>query len=149
MLAHRNHPKLALLAILAVLAPIAVVILLTRGPHATAQTAAPTASEELAEVIPVPLDFGSGVGLALIDRRHHTICIYQYFPRRDAHERLALVAARSFRYDTQLEQFNTAEPLPHEVRDLLNRARDFNLAPAPEPGPEATEVPAPRATEKP
>ena len=101
---------------------LAAVVLLGREPVVQGQAGA--VHPGLAAVEAVVLHMGSGIdGLALIDREHRTICLYQYQPRRPEHERFVLVAARSFRYDCQLEDFNTAEPRPAAVRELLERAR--------------------------
>lgn len=154
MLAHRRHPGPAVLILIAAVSTTIAAILVMRAARAE-QSAAGIPDQELAEVIVVPLDLGAnGVGLALIDRRHHTICIYEYNTRRDAHERLALLAARSFRYDTRLEQFNTAEPLPSEVRDLLNHAEQFGQPPSDQPQPPAVpdiapeDIPAPQPAQE-
>ena len=71
-------------------------------------------------VIPIRLS-STGDGIALIDRTHGTICLYQYQPRNDAHERFVLLAVRSFRYDIQLENYNTADPNPAAIREMLER----------------------------
>ena len=151
MLAHRRHPGPAVLILIAAVSTTIAAILLICAAGA-GQAAPEIPPPGLAEVLAVPLDLGAGgVGLALIDRYHHTICIYDYNPRRDPHKRLALLAARSFRYDTRLEQFNTDEPLPHEVRDLLNRAEQFG-GPAPSRQPQLQaapeHVPAPEGAQE-
>lgn len=61
-------------------------------------------------------------GIALIDKELYTICIYQYQGHRPIHERFVLLSARSFRYDRQLEDYNTAEPRPDQVRQILEQA---------------------------
>ena len=79
------------------------------------------APQTLASTIAFPIQFRPGVeGVALIDNENQTICIYQYDLNRPAHERLVLLAARSFRYDRRLTDYNTASPRPHEVRDLIS-----------------------------
>ena len=80
------------------------------------------------ELIPVQLS-PNNQGFVILDKQNHTMCLYQYQATRPAHERLVLLAARSFRYDTQLEDYNTAEPRPEAVRRLLEQAREG------EPGP--------------
>ena len=131
---HRHHPGVILLLLITVGLSSAATTLLIRHAPNTAQAAGQTPSDGLAQVIPVPLDFGSGsIGLALVDRNYHTICIYQYHPRHDPHKRLALVAARSFRYDIRLEQFNTDQPLPHEVKELLLRSEQLDVPTPSEP----------------
>ncbi|MBN1437036.1 MAG: hypothetical protein JW936_08165 [Sedimentisphaerales bacterium] len=71
-------------------------------------------------VVPISLSANTDL-IALVDRSHGTICLYQYQPRNDPHERFMLLAARSFVYDIQLENYNTAEPGPAAIRDMLER----------------------------
>jgi len=61
-------------------------------------------------------------GIALIDRQNGTICIYQY-AGTSAGGKLTLLATRNYRYDCQLEDYNTAEPGPAAVKELVERAR--------------------------
>ena len=134
---HRHHPGVILLLLITVGLSSAATTLLIRHAPSTAHAADQSPSDGLAQVIPVPLEFGAGsIGLALIDRNYHTICIYQYHPRRDPHKRLSLVAARSFRYDIRLEQFNTDQPLPHEVKELLLRSEQLDVPTSPKQPPE-------------
>ncbi len=53
-------------------------------------------------------------GCYLMDTDHQTLSVYQYSPSEPV---LRLVAARSFKYDRLLGNFNTAPP-PHDMRDL-------------------------------
>ena len=59
-------------------------------------------------------------GLYLVDLDHGTICVYQYNPST---RRLGLVAARSYVYDVQLEDYNSEKPSPREVKELTDRQR--------------------------
>jgi len=75
------------------------------------------------EVIVLALQLRPGYdGIALIDRENYTICIYQY-AGTSAGGKLTLLATRNYRYDCQLEDFNTAEPGPAAVKELVERAR--------------------------
>ncbi|MCK5225253.1 MAG: hypothetical protein KAQ89_00905 [Planctomycetes bacterium] len=69
-------------------------------------------------VIPVQLE-RDGYGLAMIDTVNETLLVYQLSSRGSAHNRLKLLAARSFKYDRMLQQYNTAEPKPQQVKMLL------------------------------
>lgn len=57
-------------------------------------------------------------GAYLLDIDNKTICVYQYFP---GEKKLRLSAARSYKYDTRLENFNADNPSPREVKALVER----------------------------
>lgn len=73
-------------------------------------------------------------GLYLVDRKNRTICIYQWLP---ATRKLRLMAARTFSYDVQLDDYNAGRPTPSEVKRLVEenrrlKSKDKNKdAPAP------------------
>ena len=46
--------------------------------------------------------------IALVDKKNETLSLYQYDFSRVSHEWLVLLAARSFRHDRMLEDYNTA-----------------------------------------
>ena len=106
--------QVLLLAITAISAIAAVVLLSREGSAGVAQTG------DSITAIPIRLSAKSD-GIALIDTNNCTICIYQYRTNSPPHERFALLAVRSFRYDVQLEEYNIASPRPGEVRKLLER----------------------------
>jgi len=54
-------------------------------------------------------------GLYLVDPANGTICVYQYLPGT---RRLRLMAARTYIFDLQLDQYNT-EPPPREIKKLV------------------------------
>ncbi|MBC8481752.1 MAG: hypothetical protein H8D47_03710 [Planctomycetes bacterium] len=68
----------------------------------------------------VPIQFGrDSYGLALIDNVNETISLYRINERGAIQDRLELYAARSFKYDRQLEQYNTSEPKPEQIKKML------------------------------
>src|SRR5687768_7914684 len=81
-----------------------------------------------APLAPQPIAGGSGVylmpaqfadknwGCYVMDVDAQTLCAYQYFP---GDKKLRLVAARNFRHDRRLHDFNTDNPTPAEVAKLL------------------------------
>jgi len=71
-------------------------------------------------VIPIQLERDS-YGLAMVDTLGQTLWIYEMNNRGPAHSRLRLLAARSFKYDRLLEEYNTAEPKPKQVKLLLEK----------------------------
>jgi hypothetical protein len=67
-------------------------------------------------------------GLYLVDYEKSTICVYQFLPNS---HKLRLMAARTYRYDVQLDEFNTHDPLPREVRDLVQQQKRLGSEPQP------------------
>jgi hypothetical protein len=76
---------------------------------------------------PMPIAGGSGIylmpaqftasnfGCYVMDVDAQTLCAYQWFPTG----KLRLVAARNFRHDRRLHDFNTDHPTPAEVEKLV------------------------------
>jgi hypothetical protein len=129
MLHTRTHRSLviALYVNAAVLAAI-LLVLVGRGsspaflPAAMAQNQLPIGGG--AGVFLVPAQFAPQVfGCYLMDIDAQTICVYQYLPPDN---KIKLVAARSFRYDRQLGNFNIAPPAPLEVRQWVDQEKQGN-----------------------
>ena len=73
-----------------------------------------------ADVLAFPVQVKPGYeAIAIIDKENQTLSLYQYDISRASHERLVLLAARSFRYDRMLEDYNTAQPRPEEIKRLV------------------------------
>jgi hypothetical protein len=88
------------------------------SPPADAQVEPETAAEGRILVIPVQIKRDS-YGLAMVDTVGQTLWVYELNSRGPAHNRLKLLAARSWRYDRLLQQYNTSEPKPEQVKMLL------------------------------
>jgi hypothetical protein len=73
-------------------------------------------------VIPLQLDRDNS-GLVMVDTLRETLWIYEINNRGPAHNRLRLLAARSWKYDRLLEEYNTAEPRPKQVKLLLENLK--------------------------
>jgi len=56
-------------------------------------------------------------GIYLVDTGNGTICLYEYVP---GERRLHFRAARTYRFDVQLDDHNT-DPPPKEMRDLVEK----------------------------
>ena len=117
---HTGNRGQALLLVLTIAFTASAVVLLSRDVPAQAVG---TAGNPGLIVVPIMLT-PKTQGLALIDTKYENICIYEINTRAPAHERLVLVAARTFRYDTQLEDYNTAAPHPAQVRAMLQDLDD-------------------------
>ncbi len=100
------------------------------------------------DVVVVPMQMTPSTnGFILVDKLHQTICLYEYRPTAAADRQgLVLLAARNYRYDTQLEDYNTAQPRPDDVKQLLlhaERMRQEQAAPKKTPASERTDVVVP------
>jgi len=111
------------------------------GSPTNAQADLQAVTEGRILVIPVQIGRDS-YGLAMVDTVGETLWIYELSSRGPTHKRLELLAARSWRYDRLLQQYNTAEPKPEQVRILLEnlgqlqkkqRDSDINILEAVEP----------------
>jgi hypothetical protein len=72
------------------------------------------------QILVVPIQLERDIyGLAMVDTVNQTLWVYQLNSRGPAYNRLQLLAARSWRYDKMLQQYNTAEPKPQQVKVLL------------------------------
>lgn len=65
-------------------------------------------------------------GIYLVDLSNQTICVYQY---QTAQKTLKLLAARTFAYDTQLDEYNS-EPSPRQIREMVTAHRRLTEEPA-------------------
>lgn len=111
--------KVWLLPMLIVVAVIGVCFLTTRT-HMVAKAQAPLETVSSNEIVAMPIQIArDSFGLAMIDKVNQTIWLYEFNDRGPVHSRLRLLAARSWRYDRLLEQYNTGEPRPHQVKRLL------------------------------
>lgn len=141
MIRRRRQSSLVIaLYINAALLACVIVILLSRsgGPTliapAMGQTAEQPAIAGGAGLFVVPAQFADHVwGCYLMDVDSQTLCAYEYYA---GDKKLRLTAARSLRYDRKLEQFNTGDPSPTEVKDLIEKEKaGLRGQPAPKPAP--------------
>jgi len=108
----------------AVLGVIALILLYRPGvpsmlPAAMAQNQAPIAGGAGVFVMPAQLSQNTW-GCYLLDVDAQTLAAYQFFP---GEKMLRLSAARNFRFDRRLGNFNTL-PSPNEVADLVEKERN-------------------------
>jgi len=107
-----------LLSAFIVLGVLCVFFIGSKLSPASAEAEPQTGEEGKILVIPVQIERDS-YGLAMVDTVGQTLWIYEINSRGPAHNRLRLLAARSWRYDRLLRQYNTAEPKPEQVKMLL------------------------------
>ncbi|MFI5378680.1 MAG: hypothetical protein ACHRHE_05245 [Tepidisphaerales bacterium] len=119
-----NTPKSVVLGLYLVAGLLAINIVISFSkpdfpsilPAAYAQRQAPIAGGAGIFVMPAQLS-GNTWGCYLIDVDRSTLCCYQYFPGT---RELQFVAARNYRNDTQLSNFNTT-PSPADIQNLVNK----------------------------
>jgi hypothetical protein len=130
-----THPLAAVLWANAVLLLAILIVLATHGSGpgtiswAQVQSPAVAGSGSLF-AIPAQLSVNTW-GCYLVDTDAQTLCAYQYLP---GEKQLRLVAARGFKYDRGLTNFNTT-PAPLEVRDWLDREAAQKSTPSPTTAP--------------
>jgi len=59
-------------------------------------------------------------GLYLVDLKNRSVCVYQWLPGT---RKLRLMAARTFSYDVQLDEYNADKPTPREVKRLVEQQK--------------------------
>jgi hypothetical protein len=116
MLAFTRTHWFSALLILGATAALLMIIGSLQLPAAEAQLQ--FGSDSDIAVVPIQLDRDS-YGLAMVDKTAETIWIYEISARGTPQSRLRLLAARSWKYDRQLEDLNNAEPKPEQIKALL------------------------------
>jgi hypothetical protein len=96
---------------------------LTLAPHneVLAQRAngnQPIVGSELI-VVPTPLPDGKAQMLVVIDPRQQALGVYRV---ELSSGKIALQSVRNIRWDLQMIQFNNENPLPQEIRSLLDQS---------------------------
>jgi hypothetical protein len=140
----RQKPLLVALYVNAALLLALLGALLTRGGNGPSLLPAALAQNQQAAigggagVFIVPAQFSeTSYGCYIMDVDAQTVCAYQYFGKQ-----LKLVAARHFRWDRRLHQFNSENPTPDDVRKMIEReeqdarVRENNDARPPNPEPQ-------------
>ena len=127
-----RNPLLIALYLNAALLGAVLIALITRSDGVTlvapamaqAQAPATPAIAGGAGLFVVPAQFSTNTwGCYLMDVDSQSLVAYQYFP---GEKQLRLVAARNFRYDRRLGNFNTPSPSPAEVKDLVEKEQANN-----------------------
>ena len=127
-LLHPQKPLVVALYVNAALLGVIAMILLTRE-HSPNLLNAAWGQNQLpigggGGVFIVPAQFSDhSFGCYIMDIDSQTLCAYQYYEKQ-----LRLVAARNFRHDRRLNQFNSDRPTPDEVRQMVEQeARDSRV----------------------
>ena len=115
--------------VVAFLAAIAggLVVELWRGAPAVAQNRA--ADSRSLQAIPGQIG-RDAYGVFLVDNESGRMAVYELLPDGKAGRKLRLVAARNVAYDLRLDDYNNADPLPRDVRTLVEQQASLeNAAP--------------------
>ena len=116
----------------AIMLGLILIVLLSRNDSPRWMNAAFAQTPGSSASTPQPIAGGAGLflmpaqfftnmwGCYVMDVDAQTLCAYQYYP---VEKQLRLVAARSFRYDRQLGNFNTEMPSPAEVKALVEKEK--------------------------
>ncbi|MHC5061138.1 MAG: hypothetical protein ACYTFK_08655 [Planctomycetota bacterium] len=100
---------------------VAVALLLTGNGLSSAPGIETQVATGPDNIIIVPVQVGrDAYGLAMVDTIGKTMWIYEVNSRLPSN-RLRLLAARNWEYDQLLQDYNTGEPKPRQVRELLEK----------------------------
>jgi hypothetical protein len=123
-----------------------LLVLLCRSDNARLPALMPAAYAQQ-----MPIGGGAGVfivpgqfsvntwGCYLMDVDAQTLSAYQFYP---ADKTLRLIAARYFRYDRKLKNFNSPNPSPDEVSEMISREEDDARVKQQNNAPASPEAPA-------
>jgi hypothetical protein len=137
-----KRPHQAVLPLVIIISTIAATFLLSRHSGAI-DDGGQNVENRQSDIIAIPLQLRGGIdGIAIIDKSNYTICIYQYQGHRPDDERFVLLSARSFRYDRLLQDYNTAEPRPDTVKQIIEHNQKIQKQ------PQQQETPEPATSEK-
>ncbi len=116
-----RRPNHAILLLITVISTTAAVLMMTAQSPVNAQSGAQATVSS--DVIALPVNIRGNDAIALIDKSQQTICLYQYQPQLPLHRRFELLAARSYKFDMQLTDYNNAEPRPTDVEKIIQQAQ--------------------------
>jgi hypothetical protein len=117
---HKSQIRCLLLVII-VLCGFCLLIMGSKlGLPISAEATAPNGAGGEEEIVVIPIQIERDTyGIAMVDKTSQTLWIYEFGNRGPAYARLKLLAARSWRYDKLLQQYNTGEPKPEQVKMIL------------------------------
>ena len=113
-----SHPPMVQWVIVVILSVIATCLVLELGfgaSSATGQVTSVGGNDMLVVGGQITKD---SYGLYLVDMKRQSLCVYQWLPGT---RKLRLMAARTFAYDVQLDQYNADKPTPREVKRLVEQ----------------------------
>lgn len=102
-------------------AVVAIALLFLGGGLKSVPGAGSVSNGRADAIIVVPVQLGrDAYGLAMVDTIGKTLWVYEINARAPKN-RLRLLAARDWQYDQLLAEYNTGEPRPRQVKELLEK----------------------------
>jgi hypothetical protein len=132
-----RHPLAWALYLNAALLAAVLVVLLSRdgSPRLVSLAAGQSAQQPSAPIAGgaglflMPAQFSENIwGCYIMDVDQQTLCAYTVTGNPP---QLKLIAARDFRYDRRLKNYNTQHPTPQEVKDLVEKEQNDTRAVSP------------------
>ena len=118
---HRNAKRWPQWAVLITLGVIAVSFAGNKI-KSVARAQSPQANNNAGNIVVVPVQLGrDSNGIVMVDQVEQRIWVYELNSRGGTHNRLRLLAARNYKYDRLLDDYNTGEPKPEQVKKILER----------------------------
>lgn len=100
---------------------VAIAVLFLGGALKSAPGGGNVSNGRADAIMVVPVQVGrDAYGLAMVDTIGKTLWVYEINARAPKN-RLRLLAARDWQYDQLLAEYNTGEPRPQQVRELLEK----------------------------
>ena len=116
----KSRMKIQWLLPAVIVVSLSVVLLLCGQSGLSAVAGVPSQPVENWQILVIPVQLErNAYGLAMVDIVNQTLWVYQLSNTGPVYNRLQLLAARSWRYDRLLQQYNTADPKPQQVKMLL------------------------------
>ena len=113
-----SHPPMVQWVIVVILSVIAACLVLELGfgaSLATGQVTSVGGNDMLVVGGQITKD---SYGLYLVDMKKQSLCVYQWLPST---RKLRLMAARTFKFDVQLDEYNADKPTPSDVKRLVEQ----------------------------
>jgi len=114
---HRPMVQWVIVAVLLVIAACLVLELGLGASWAAAQVTSVGGNDMLVVGGQITKD---SYGLYLVDMKRQSLCVYQWLPGT---RKLRLMAARTLKYDVQLDEYNADKPTPSEVKRLVEQTK--------------------------
>ncbi len=100
----------------------AALLFVSEGLRSDSALGTQSATAEAQNIVVVPVQISrDNFGIAMVDTVGKTLWLYEINSRGPAPYRLRLLAARNWQYDQLLEEYNTAEPRPSQVKEILEK----------------------------
>ncbi|MDP6543108.1 MAG: hypothetical protein QGH60_03900 [Phycisphaerae bacterium] len=113
-----SHPPVVQWVLVVILSVIATCLLLELGLGASSATGQVTSVGGNDMLVVGGQITKDSYGLYLVDMKRQSLCVYQWLPGT---RKLRLMAARTLKYDVQLDEYNVDKPTPSDVKRLVEQ----------------------------